>query len=278
MKYFVEAEAPGRVPLRFSLPEAVVRLGTATDAELPLEGVALGAYHLSIEARSDGVWLCAFGEADFGFISEGTEKREALVPWGAEVFVGGARLSFLAEVEQKRSTSPWLLLALGGALVLLGWQGGEARASSQDETAVEAPSFVMAASVCTEQEPAQAHTAAEREELAARSKQERYPFDRSEGLKAVEKYQLAAACWAVAGEGGSSERVKSARDAFEQQLRADYADLRLRLQMELAQGRLRAARRTVEALDAVVAPLGKTPYRAWLGSLGRSLDARLSPH
>ncbi|HXK16379.1 MAG TPA: hypothetical protein VNG33_01145, partial [Polyangiaceae bacterium] len=75
-----------------------------------------------------------------------------------------------------------------------------------------------------------------------------------------------------------AERVKSTRSAFQQQLVSDYAGLRLRLQLALAQGHQRDARQEVEALETLVFRLGGTPYRAWLQSVKLGLDARLGSH
>jgi hypothetical protein len=214
-------------------------------------------------------------DATSGVLYEGIEQREATVGWGAEVFVAGVRLSFLADDVTKRRTNPILVAALGIALVFLAWQGaGKATEGAEEGALVEPPSLTPPATPCPETEPALAAQRARGDELAARAKQERYPFDPSEGLAALQRLEAAATCLDAAGTPADAIRIRGARDAFQARLNDDFSALRLRLQLALDQDRPRDALGAVRELEALVAPTGETPYRSGLLTLRQRLEQK----
>lgn len=277
MRYLVEIEAPGRVTQQFPLPEAPVQLGSGKEAELQVEGATLAARHLSLQAQPAGVLVRALVSTGPSLAVDGAERGEALVPWGAEVFCGGIRLSFLSEESAKRGTSPWLLLALGVAVSVLGWQGAEASAATREDAAA-APALTPPATPCSESTPADARSAAISAEHVAHAKQERYPFDATEGVKALQSYRLAEACFVAAGDTEGAAQARRAQGAFENRVTSDYADLRLRLEIAMTEGQWPDVHGTVGKLKTMVQPLGTSSYSTWLDSVRRRADARLSVH
>jgi hypothetical protein len=132
----------------------------------------------------------------------------------------------------------------------------------------------MPARSCPESDQALSTERGRREELAANAKRERYPFDGTEGLRAVERLQIARACFANAGASGDVERVELAAEALRRSLSEDLAAWRLRLERALQQDRRREALAAIKGLEALVIPLGETPYRAWLRDQRRRLERR----
>jgi hypothetical protein len=157
--------------------------------------------------------------------------------------------------------------------VVLAWQGaGTAAEGANQNATVEPPSLTAPATPCPETDPALAAQRARGDELAARAKQERYPFDASEGLAALQRLEAAAACFDAAGTPADAIRIRSVRDAFQARLNGDFSALRLRLQLALDQERTGDALGATRALEALVAPLGETSYRSWLLALRQHLE------
>jgi hypothetical protein len=197
-----------------------------------------------------------------------------VVPWGGELFVSGVRLSFLATGERKRKAHPLLVLALAGGLVGLGWQGGGAAADAKAAAPVEPPVLARPSTSCPETEAGAAAERAVKEEHAAQAKLERYPFDAGEGLRALEHLQVAKACFTVAVAAADLARAEEQRLALQRTLAEDLAAWRLRLDRALAQDRPREALAAVRGLEALVAPLGDTAYRAWLKDQGHRFERK----
>jgi hypothetical protein len=277
MAYFLEIEVPGRVAQRFQLPEGAVHVGSGKEAEIQLEDSALAACHLSLEACTDGALLRALVVTGPSLVTDGLEQSEALVPWSAEAFIGGIRLSFVAEDAVKRGTNPWLLLLVGAVVAFLGWRSAEASAAAPEVTGTPPP-LKVGVPTCSEPSPEVARAAAKLAVYVARSKQERYPFDAADGVKALESYRLAEVCFGTAGDAVAATGTKAAREAFEAQVTSDYAGLRFRLQRALAERDWRDARWAAEKLETLIRPLGVSSYRTWLHSVQRGADARLSRH
>jgi len=210
-----------------------------------------------------------------GVVYEGVEQREVTVRWGEEIFVAGVRLSFLMDDVAERRTHPILIAALGIALVVLAWQGaGTAADGDAQSTTMEPPSLTQPATPCPETDPALAARRARSDELSARAKQERYPFDASEGLVALQRFEGAAACFDAAGAQVEAARIRGDRDALQVRLNQDFSALRLRLQFALDQERSGDALGATKELEELVTPMGETPYRNWLTGLRRRLEQK----
>lgn len=275
MAYCLEVQAPTRAAEQHELKPGVVSLGSGDQADLRVGAASLAPLHLSLEVQLTGVIVRVVEGATSGVLYEGIEQREATVGWGAEVFVAGVRLSFLADDVATRRTNPLLVAALGVALVILAWQGASTTADSDEQSSVvEPPSLAQPATPCPEVEPTVAAQRARGDELAARAKQERYPFDASEGLAALQRLEAAAACFDAAGTPADAIRIRSARDAFQARLNDDFSALRLRLQLALDQQRTGDALGATKELEALVAPMGETPYGSWLLTLRQRLEQK----
>jgi hypothetical protein len=277
MAYRLEVQAPTRPPEQHELKLGVVSLGSGDLAEVRVNAPNLSPLHLSLEVQLTGVTVRVVDGASSGVLYEGMEQREAAVGWGAEVFVAGVRLSFLADDVVERRTNPLLIAALGAALVVVAWQGaGSAADGDAQGTAVELPSLTPPATPCPEAEPPLATQRARGDELAAHAKQQRYPFDASEGLAALQRLESAAACFDAAGASLDAARTRGERDVFQARLNDDFSALRLRLQLALDHERAADALGAAKAIDELVAPMGETPYRSWLMNVRRRLEQKLA--
>jgi hypothetical protein len=272
MKYFVEIEADGGVTQRLELLANAAQLGSGPSADLRVQGLPNAL--ASIEARPDGAFVRLLNGNETSLLTNGVASREAVVAWGADAFVQRLRLSFIAEEDAKRGTSPVLLLALGAAVVWLGWRGGDA--ATAQSAPFHAPLLSTAAATCAERSVEGARRAAAEAEREGTARWQRYSFDLSEGLKAAKAFRLAEGCFAAANDSTGQGRLAEERGAVERRLNSDQTSLRLRLDAALSQQDWEVARSAVRRLDALVAPAGATEFRGGLASTMRWIDARSS--
>ncbi|HKY34854.1 MAG TPA: FHA domain-containing protein [Polyangiaceae bacterium] len=276
MNYLLEVQAPGTPAEQHELTLGSITAGSGEAAELRLGSAVFQAQHLQLDVLPEGVRVRLLDSVEGGIVFEGVQLREAMVPWGSEVFVNGVRLSLLATGERKRNAHPLLVAALAVALVALGWQGGGAAADASASTSVEPPAMTLPVAPCPEPAPPAALEQARKDEHAAQAKLERYPFDAGEGLRALEHLNVAKACFAAAGATADQSRTEQRLKALQRTLAEDLAAWRLRLDRALDQDRPRDTIAAVRGLDALVGPLGDTPYRAWLKEQRHRLERKQS--
>lgn len=274
MNYLLEVQDSGAPAEQYELSLGSVMAGSSEAAGLRLASPVFQAQHLQLEVLPEGARVRLLDGIEGGIVFEGVQLREAMVPWGSEVFVSGVRLSFLATGEGKRKAYPLLMAALAIALVALGWRGGGAAADASASTTVEPPAIAVPAASCPETATDIALARARKDEQAAQAKLERYPFDAGEGLRALEHLNVAKACFSVAGATADQGRVRQRQEALQRTLAEDLAAWRLRLDLALEQDRPREAVAAVRGLDALIGPLGDTPYRAWLKDLKHRLERK----
>jgi hypothetical protein len=277
MSYSMEIQAPGGQTELHELQVGALTIGGSEDAGEQLLASTLGATRLVLDVKPEHVKVQLPANAAHSFVFDGLQVREAIVPWGGEIFASGVRLSFLATDTRERRAHPLLLLALAASVVALAWSGGGAAGEAGPSTpAVEPPELAMPTVMCPEQDPGQAFSLALREELAAGARQARYPFDAREGLLALGRLQAAVACFDAGHATDDAKRIKAAHDSLQRILSEDLAAGRLRLDRALEQRRPRDALKALRGLDALVEPLGDTPYRAWLRGRRRGLERQLA--
>jgi hypothetical protein len=274
MKYLLEVQAPGMQAEQHELEQGLVTAGQGDGAELRIAAPAFQARHIALEVLPEGVRVHLLAGIEGAIIFDGEQLREAVVPWGGEVFISGVRLSFLAPGERKRKAHPLLVVALAVGLVGLGWQGGGAAADASAAAPVEAPALTLPPTPCPETDAGAAAERAAKEERAAEAKLERYPFDAGEGLRALARLQLAKACFSVAGAAAELARAEEQQLALQRTLSEDLAAWRLRLDRALSQDRPRDALAAVKGLEALFAPLGDNAYRTWLSAQRNRLERK----
>jgi hypothetical protein len=272
MSYLLEVQVPGAPAEEHELRLGSMKVGRGEAADLRIG--ALADHHLDLQVSADLVTVSVVG-ALAPLVFEGVPERRAAVPWGAEIFVEGVRLSFLATEQKRRTLHPLLALALCVAVVGLAWQGGAAASEAADASAVDPPPLLVPAVVCPEPDVARAPIRARAEEQAALAKQARYPFDPREGLEGLGRFQVALGCYEAAGDPAGTERARTGSEVLRKRLTEDLSSLRLQLDRALEQERFRPALSAVRELEALTAPLGDVPYVLWLRAQRRQLERKL---
>lgn len=101
------------------------------------------------------------------------------------------------------------------------------------------------------------------EELA-RVRADRYAYDGRDGVRAVEHYQEAEACYRAAGAGDRGQRVRRALTVLTVRVNTDYAAARLNLVNALEQKRWPAALSEIHRLLLLTQHLVGDEYVEWL--------------
>jgi hypothetical protein len=91
---------------------------------------------------------------------------------------------------------------------------------------------------------------------AALAKQERYPFDRSDGTEAVRLFQESRACFIQAGLSEDAGRVAEELQRWTSRIDEEYAALRLQLRVALDQRRHQDALSAVKGLQSLLGERG----------------------
>ncbi|HVY28788.1 MAG TPA: hypothetical protein VHB79_19665 [Polyangiaceae bacterium] len=277
MRYFVEIHGTGVISQRHELLEEQAAVGATPDASVRVEmreGAEMPLILLARQAEAITVRLPERVPGTLTFRGEPT--RAAAVPWGEDIYAGSVRLAFVAE-GGKAGRSGGVIFAIGllvAAAVGAAWIGSD-RFSSPKQTEIEPPSLVVATTPCAEHAPGPAKAFAFQALSRARSKRQRAPFDRAEGVQALELFSQAKACFETAGSPPDAEVAEKEHAELKGQLDEEYAALRLRLRVSLDQKRYADAAAAVQALERLLAPQGPSPYRAWLLDLRQDLERRM---
>jgi hypothetical protein len=277
MRYFVEIHGAGVVSQRHELLEEQAALGVAPEASVRVQVANSIEMPLLLLARQPDAITVRLPERVPGTLTfRGEATRAAAVPWGEDVYVGSIRLAFVAE-SGKPQRSGGILLAVGllaaaavGAALL-----GSDHFGGPKQTEIDPPPLVKATTTCAEHGAEPAKTFASQALSRARAKRQRAPFDRADGVNALELFGQADACFEAAGSLMDAEVAKNERAELQGQLDAEYSALRLRLRVSLDQQRYRDAAAAVQALERLLAPQGPSPYRTWLADLRQDLERRL---
>ncbi len=246
-------------------PEATIRVRGSTQLAVPL---------LLLAVHPDAVTVQIPERIPGALTFRGEVTRAVAVPWGEDVYVGGVRLAFVAASGSRKGPNSVLVLAVTVALLaagaaILGW----ANPASPTAHDAEPPALPSGAS-CAEQNADGANSRAAKALAEAHAKQERAPFDRTDGIEALKLLSEAKACFDTAGLTAQATAAEQERAAWQQQMDEEYAALRLRLRVALDQNRVADALTALKGLEALVATQARSPYRAWLSSIRRELERR----
>lgn len=274
MRYFVEIHAAGASAERYELPDGEAALGNGADATVRVESAQLSAPLMIVTVQVEKALVRIPDQLPGSLNFRGEVTREAAVPWGEDLYVGGARLAFVAERSDRKNSQGVLLFAALGVLVaaVVAWPRGESNVATGD--ALVPPSFAASHPVCAEQLPDAAMSRAKRLLTTALAKEQRAPFDRRDGVEALGLLNEAQACFERAGAAEDAKKAAEQLGSWKAVLDQEYAALRLRLRMALEQNRPADALLVVRALESLLAGQGTSPYRTWLGGLHQDLERR----
>jgi hypothetical protein len=227
---------------------------------------------IELSPRADGVLVQTKPGARVVVRHEGRAITEVLVPWGDEVFVQGARLTFVLDASSADRVRA-LVLGLGGvAVVAASLFGLRALRSQAQNTYVDPPALVGSQLACPETDAQAAESRARDAEGSGLAKRERYPFDPADGPEALSLLREAAACFGTAGRTQDAARADAAAREWEERLNSDYTALHTRLRVALERNQSGEALGAAKELELLLSRSGEHPYRVWLGARRQELE------
>lgn len=168
-----------------------------------------------------------------------------------------------------------IALSLGAILALalgLGFAGRGARHREARPPAPEHPGLFGASATCPRS--SEALRAGRRLEERARLRADRYPYSAREGVRAVLRFEEAAACYRIAGARRSAARSTHDAALLSGRVQSDYAAARLNLGNALAKERWTVAVAELRRLRSMTEHVEAHQYVDWLEEITGRVEAR----
>jgi hypothetical protein len=272
---YIDIHVPGEPPQRHAFGGSLVWLSATPAGKLePRRDGGDARAEVEFVPEPDGVRVTKLHGGRVRLVFHGAEASALTAPWGDEVFLDDCRFAF---VSVTRETGANRVAFLGGALALAlgtllllpqGAASSHAREPAVPELLEPAPES------CSTQGTASADRAFEAERLA-RAKQQRYPFDASEGARVLALLQEASVCFREAGRVRDSQRTDAELASFQARLASDFAALRVRLSGLRAGNRPEPALAVTRELLLLTSGQLEHPYARWLSELERELERKV---
>jgi hypothetical protein len=279
-------EIPKTAPITMVIDADRVIVGSGAHCEVRLPPEEASPEHLEVRRTVAGVHARARALDDLPRLDgvpfdEGPIHEDAVVTIGAvslrirAVEVAPSDATFRAP---KNRTSP--LALVGAAVIAIGCLAiifDDDAPRARDPIPDDAPRlFAEPVSRCSVDDPEQAGALASERWIAAEGKAERRAFDAKDGIAAVPLYELAAACFARAGDDDSAAEALDRGKSLRRSIEEDYHVHRVRLAHALTVDDAVTARKETRILraftQAAVAGGSPSRYVGWLESLERRLE------
>jgi hypothetical protein len=180
-------------------------------------------------------------------------------------------MSDLPQVRRKGLTVLLVVFVIAGFAL---WLSGRATKSKGNHGFDDYPELFVDAMTCPQRGDVlgNGHQA----EVLARVRADRYPYDARDGVRAVQLYQQAEACYRAAGADDGVSRVRPAMALLTARVTTDYAAARLNLENALEQRQWSVALSEIDRLVLLTQHLGRHEYGEWLEKIVGRVAARAS--
>jgi hypothetical protein len=168
---------------------------------------------------------------------------------------------------------PGLLLVFTGfaLIAIASWFGDRAAPTAANQPPDDYPALFVDSRDCPQR--GDIFENGRRLEELARVRADRYAYDERDGVRAVEHYQEAEACYRAAGAADRGQRVRRDRTVLTARVNTDYAAARLNLVNALEQKRWPAALSEIHRLLLLTQHLAGDEYVEWLKKIIGSVAA-----
>jgi hypothetical protein len=267
----------------FTVDAERVRIGSAAYCEVRLPHGEAAPVQLVLEdggplgLRAELVADLPLTTVDGKPLSSGVLAPSSVIEIGSTRLaistLGGAVVG--AGPVAKQKTSPVTLVAGAIAIPLALAQFSLPEEDDELGSQHQPPAlFASAAPACPQTEPTAALSLAAEQRALGDAKRERRPFRASQGVRAVELYGTAAACFRAGGHVAPAAAAERDAVALKRDLDESYRTHRVRLEHALSTKNYKVAEVEVQALrDLLSGQQGE--YTGWLQSLSRRLSLRL---
>ncbi len=180
----------------------------------------------------------------------------------------------MTSLSQARRNALLALLLAGALLALIAWLRDDAAAGVNQRNPAEYPELFAGAQACPPRGDALAN--GRRSEELGLLRADRYAYNPRDGVRAVQRFQQAEACYRADGSEGDAARVARSIAALSARVNTDYAAARLNLVNALEQDRWSVALSEVHRLLLLTEHLRRHEYVEWLDKIIGKISARAS--
>jgi hypothetical protein len=248
---FVEVVTPEGQQWTVELVGERVLVGSSPSCQVVIDRTEIAREHVLLSPRPDGCYVAVARGAPTPVTFNGVPIERSVVPWGAELFIGGVRLTLKhagapgsadampGTAKKDNKPNPVILGAavLGVALlgyIMLGGDGDTGVAKPRGEPPTL---FDPLERPCPDNDPAGALSLANDHARRAAAKAERMPFRTQDGIEAVGLFATAAACFRAAGQNERAQREMTSAQVLKDRIERDFLNHRFRLERAIEQER-----------------------------------------
>ena len=273
----VQVRYPGGVAETYDIGSAEAIIGTSSTATitLPVSRGLEPQHLLLIPGGRKGCWVSVAEGARTPVTFNGVVLDHGRVPWGSDLRLGTIEVRpFLAgskPVGREAVVGGFvvvLLLALTMVVVLrseASLQADSGRSRHYPELFSVDPACVATADFAK---------AGARAEAIGRAREDRYPYDPRDGVRAVIGYRRAAACYARAGRDSEARRADEAGERLANRVRTDYASARLTLASAIEAEQWDQAYHKARELRVLLSHIEGHEYVEWIDKTIGLADSR----
>ena len=178
----------------------------------------------------------------------------------------------------KAKAPVWVFASVAGMVLLTITAVALAGPISRGDPPIpEAPMLLppKGAAACPNVSPEQRPVLAAERQRVALAKRERSPFVPQDGLDAVVDFEVAAACYRLAGQPGPATEADHAADLLRTKIDEDYRIRRVKLEHAYRVHDVAAAKRELVVLIPMTSR-NRGPYTDWLAAVNRAATLELS--
>lgn len=239
---FVEVVTPEGMQFTVELAAERILVGSSPACQVLIDRPEFAREHLLLSPRPDGCYVALARGAPTPVMYNGVPVERMVVPWGAELFVGGVKLllrnrdeSIAADAPKTKKDekpNPILLAAAVVGVAVLGYImiGGDGGEGVSKPKGTPPPMFDSLDRTCESADPERARAQGNDYARRAAAKEERYPYRSQDGIEAVNLHANAAACLRVGGDAERSARELTLANALKDMLERELTNHKFRLE------------------------------------------------
>jgi hypothetical protein len=247
---FVEVLTPDGQQWTVELVGERILVGSSPSCQVVIDRAEIAREHVLLSPRPDGCYVAIARGAPTPVMFNGVPIERSVVPWGADLFIGGVRIqlknsgapgSAEAKPEKKKDDKPSPVI-LGAAVVgvaLLGYimLGGDGETGVAKPRGEPPAMFESLERTCQAGDQERALSQAGEFARQAAAKAERMPFRTQDGVEAVSLFANAASCFRVAGQNERAQREMASAQQLKDRVEREFLNHRFRLERAIEQER-----------------------------------------
>lgn len=248
---FVEVLTPEGQQWTVELAGERVLVGSSPSCQVVIERAEIAREHVLLSPRPDGCYVAIARGAPTPVMFNGVPIERSVVPWGAELFIGGVRITLKnsgapgsaeakpATAKKDEKPSPVILGAAVVGVALLGYimLGGDGETGVAKPRGEPPALFDSLERTCPANDQDGALAMANDHARRAAAKAERMPFRTQDGVEAVGLFSTAAACFRVAGQNERAQREMTSAQQLKDRIDREFLNHRFRLERAIEQER-----------------------------------------